>query len=191
MGAAAATFVAGAVPPVVVAVDARDGVSPLLRIDLAGDGKPGEAQVAVPVTMVSSPPRLASAASGMGTYVAYTGVGSAATSAVGLVSIAPIAGSPTALIPGTAYGPLHVSATDAPRALLFVADAPKQPGKDPLKRIHVHVIGRDGAGTATALEGPGGKANHPVIARDRAGTVAVAYQSGSAVYVALLRCDDA
>jgi hypothetical protein len=169
MGAAAPVFVAGASPPVLMAVDARDGMSPILRVDFGNDAQPQPAQVAVPVSMVSSPPVLAAAAGSVGTYVGFTGLGSAATSAVGLVAVAPIAGSPSTLIPGTAYGPLYVGAAAAP--------------------IRVSVVGIKGPGPATVLHGPGSAA-HAALARNEAGEVGVAFSAESGVYVARLRCDD-
>ncbi|MDD9936559.1 MAG: hypothetical protein OXT09_23310, partial [Myxococcales bacterium] len=100
MGASAPTFIAGASPPSLLTIDARDGMSPIVRSDLDADLKPRPGEVAVPVGMVSSPAELAGASGSVGTYVGYTGLGSAATSAVGLVAIAPIAGTPEALVKG-------------------------------------------------------------------------------------------
>ncbi len=189
MGAAAPSFVSGANPPVLVALDAREGMSPILRIDIGNHGEPQPAQVALPVGMVLAPPQLAAASSSVGTYVAYTGLGSAATSAIGLVAIAPVAGHPEALVKGTAYGPLYLSAAAAPRALLFAADAPMQPGKDPPHEIHVHVVGMRGPGPAAVIRAPGG-ASHASLARAEGGSVGVAFTAPAGVYLARLRCDD-
>jgi hypothetical protein len=208
MGASAPSFVAGASPPVLVAIDARDGFSPILRIDFGSDGSPQPATVALPVSMIATPPELAAASSSIGTYVAFAGLGAAATSAIGLVSIAPIAGTPQALVKGTGYGPLHLAATSAPRAVLIAADAPVQvpaaaaqpapasvagkplaAGKTAAREIHVQVVGLQGPGPSAVLRGHGG-ASHAAIARDTAGNVGVAFSSDSGVYVAQLRCDD-
>jgi hypothetical protein len=133
---------------------------------------------------------LAAAAGSVGTYVAFTGLGSAATSAVGLVALAPITGSPSTMIAGTAYGPLYVAATNAPRALLFAADAPTQPGKDPPHEIRVQAIGITGPGPAAVIKGAGSAA-HAGIARTAEGEVGVVFSAESGVYVARLHCDDA
>ena len=77
----------------------------------------------------------------------YTGLGSASTSAVGLVSILPVPGTPEALVKGTAYGQLHVSAAAGPRSVLLAADAPTRPGKEPPHEIHVHVVRLEGGYT--------------------------------------------
>jgi hypothetical protein len=189
MGAAAPSFVSGATPPVLVAVDARNGMSPILRVEIGNDGVPQPASVALPVGMVSSPPQLCAASSSSGTYVGYAGLGAAATSAIGLVSIAPIVGTPEALIKGTGYGQLTVSAVTAPRSVLIAADAPTAPAKDAPREIHVHVVGMQGAGPAAVIHGAGG-ASHAAIARSQSGIVAVAFTGSAGVYVARLRCDD-
>jgi hypothetical protein len=188
-GAAAPTFVSGATPPVLLAIDPHEGMSPILRIDIGNHGEPQPAVVALPVGMVLAPPQLAAASSSLGTYVAYTGLGSAATSAIGLVAIAPVTGSPQALVKGTAYGPLHVSAAAGPRALLFASDAPTQPGKDPPHEIHVQVIGGSGPGAASVIRAPGG-ASHAALARASNGSVGLAFTAAAGSYVARLRCDD-
>jgi hypothetical protein len=189
LGASAPSFVSGATPPSLVALDAHEGMSPILRVDIGNHGDPQPAQVALPVGMVSRSPELAAASSSVGTYVAYTGLGSAATSAIGLVAISPLAGTPQALVKGTAYGPLHISAAAAPRALLFAADAPTQPGKTPLHEIHVHVIGINGPGPATVIHGSG-DASRAALARAEGGSVGLAFSAAAGVYLARLRCDD-
>jgi hypothetical protein len=189
MGATAPSFVAGSTPPSLVMLDARDGASPLLRVDLAADGTAAPAQVVTAVSMVTSPPMLAAASSSIGSYAAYTGIGSAATTAVGLLPIAPIAGSAEALVPGTAYARLHVSAATAPRAVLFAASAPTAEGKDPPLELRVHVVGLSGAGPAAVVRAAAG-ARMPAIARDEQGHVGVAFTTPGGAFVAILRCDD-
>ncbi|MFI5309459.1 MAG: hypothetical protein ACHQ53_19035, partial [Polyangiales bacterium] len=189
LGACAPSFVSGASPPVLLAIDAHEGMSPILRIDIGNHGEPQPTQIALPVGMVSAPPRLAAASSSIGTYVGYTGLGSAATSAIGLVAIAPVPGSPQALVKGTAYGALHVSAVAAPRAVVFAADAPTQPGKDPPHEIHVHVVGAAGPGPATVVRAEGG-ASRAALARAEGGSIGLAFTATAGVYVARLRCDD-
>lgn len=191
MGASAPVFVAGAEPPVLLMLDARNGMSPILRLDLAADGtSSAPAQVVVPVNMVATPPELAAASSSIGTHVAYTAVGSAATTAIGLLPIAPIVGTPEALVPGTAYGHFHVSAAAGPRAVIMVATAPIAPGKEPELELQVTVIGLEGRGKPGVIRAEGG-ANHPAVARDEAGHIGVAYTGQGGVFVAILRCDDA
>ena len=189
MSAAAASFVDGAQPPTLLAIDARDGLSPLLRIDVAGDGTPKPAQVVLPLSTVSTPPRLSAASASIGAHVLYTGMGSAATSAVGLVSIEPIVGRPSPFVPGTGYGALHISTAAAPAAVVLAAEVPTAPTKDAPREIHVALITRRGQSKALVLPVPGG-ASHSSLARDAHGTIALAFSAPSGVYVARLRCDD-
>jgi hypothetical protein len=189
MGATAPSFVAGATPPSLVMLDARDGASPLLRVDLGADGAAAPAQVVTAVSMVASPPALAAASSASGAYAVYTGIGSAATTAVGLLAIAPIAGSPEALVPGTAYARLQVSAAAAPRAALFVVSAPTTAGKDPPLELRVHAVGLAGAGPGAVIRAAAG-ARMPAIARDDRGHVGVAFTTPNGAFVSILRCDD-
>lgn len=189
-GAAAPAFVEGANPPSLLTVDARDGMSPVSRTDFAPNGTPNASEVAVPVGMVSSPPQLAAASSPVGTYLAYTGLGSAATSAIGLVALAPVQGTPSALVPGNAYGRLYVAAATAPRAVLIAADTPTRAGKEAPRQVLLHVVNVAGADQGIALAGPDGTATQAAVARDEGGVVAVAFNASGAIYVARLRCAD-
>jgi hypothetical protein len=121
--------------------------------------------------------------------VLYTGMGSAATSAVGHVSIEPIVGRPVAFVPGTGYGALHVSTAAAPAAVVLAAEAPTAPTKDAPRVIHVALVTRKGQSKTLVLPAPGGAA-HTSVARDAHGTVAVAWSAPTGVYLARLRCDD-
>ena len=188
-GASAAAFVTGATPPSLVMVDAHEGMSPILRVDLAADGTPRPAVTGVVVAGAASPPELAAAMVGRHAWLGYTAVGNAATSAVGLVPFAPSAEAPWPLVRGTAYGRLHVAAAAGHEVAIFAADAPTAAGKDPPHRIAVQVVDAQGAGAAYHIEAPGG-ASHVAIARAASGLVGVAYTTTAGVYVARLRCDD-
>lgn len=190
MGAAAPAFVAGATPPMLVTADARSGMSPIARVSLDLEGKPGTPEVAVPVGMMSQPPELASASSGAGTFVGYTGVGSAATSAIGLVQIAPKAGAPQPLVKGTAYGALHLDAAAGSSAVYFVADAPLTGGKEPKHEIHLVRVDARGAGPVLRIQASAGDATHAAIARAPDGTLAVTFTAPDGVYLVRARCED-
>ncbi|MBN1652480.1 MAG: hypothetical protein JXA30_01760 [Deltaproteobacteria bacterium] len=191
MGAAAPVFVQGLSPPVLLVVDAREGFSPLIRVPLTPEGAPEKTEVAVPVGMVATPVELAAAHNGFGTYVGYTAVGQAATSAVGLIQIDPECGTVAPLVPGTGYGLLHVAAIDAPKALIFAADAPVQKGKDAGREIQVRLVDSRGMGPKTVVRGTDGEARQVKIARNQEGVVAVVYCDKLGVFVSWLRCDDA
>jgi hypothetical protein len=190
-GGAAPGFVSGSEPPEVVFVDARDGMSSLLQVTLDNEGKADAPEVVGVVGMVSTPPRLAAAADAIGVTLAYTGLGSAATSAIGLLRLGARNAWPDALVKGTAYTTLAVSAAAGPAASLFAVDAPLAPGKDPKRHIQLHVVHGDKAGAATEVIGPAGEAYGAALARTDSGIVGVAFQDPSGVYLTRLRCDDA
>ena len=60
MGAAAPTFMRGNELALITA-DPRNGLSPIARTPLDLEGKPGTAEVAAPVGMMSQPPQLSAA----------------------------------------------------------------------------------------------------------------------------------
>jgi hypothetical protein len=189
MGAAAPAFVDGARPLMLVTADARSGMSPIARTTLDAEGLPGPAQVAAPVGMLSEPPELAAAHSSAGAFVAYTGLGSAATSAVGLVRIAPKPGAPEALVKGTAYGALHTAAVSAGEFVVVAADAPLGTGKSPKHEILVVRIDDQGQGPLLHIAGPDGDAAQVALARNKHGEIALLFTSKDGVYVASVRCE--
>lgn len=189
VGATAPAFVTGATPPSLVFVDAHEGMSPILRVDVAADGTPRPAVTSIVIAGAASPPEIAAAMVGRYAWLGYTAVGNAATSAVGLVQLAPSTGAPSPLVRGTAYGRLHVAAAAGNEVAIFAADAPTAAGKDPPHRIAVQVVDAQGAGAPYSIEAPGG-ASHVAIARTASGLVGVAYTTAAGVYALRLRCDD-
>jgi hypothetical protein len=173
-----------------VTADPRNGLSPIARTPLDAEGKPGPSEVAAPVGMMSTPPMLAAAQADFGAFVVYTGLGSAATSAVGLVRVSPKAQSPEAFIKGTAYGPLHAAAIGGRRAVLVAADAPLTPGKKPMHEIQVVSVDANGQGPTLHVAGPTGDATHAAIARSDQAGVALSFSAPDGVYLAKLRCAD-
>jgi hypothetical protein len=188
MGAAAPAFVHGATPLWLVTGDPRNGLSPISRTPLDAEGKPGPAQVAAPVGMMSQPPQLAAAQADFGAFVLYTGLGSAATSAVGLVRITPKAQSPEAFVKGTAYGVLHAAAIGSKHAVLVAADAPLAPGKKPQHAIQVAMLDAEGQGPLLRVTGPSGDATHVALARGEQAGVALTFSAADGVYLTKLRC---
>jgi hypothetical protein len=188
MGAAAPAFVNGAFPLWLVTADPRNGLSPIARTPLDAEGKPGPAEVAAPVGMMSTPPELAAAQADFGAFVVYTGLGSAATSAVGLVRVAPKAESPEAFVKGTAYGTLHAAAIGSKHAVLIAADAPLGAGKKPLHEIHVAMLDAKGQGPILHVTSPTGDATHAAIAQNDQAGVAITFSAADGVYLARLSC---
>lgn len=190
MGASAPAFVDGSEFPLLLALDAHEGYSPLLRIPFSATGVPAQAEVVIPLNLIATPPRLAAARASFGVFVGYTALGSAATSAVGLLRIEPETGPVRALVPGTGYGRLQVDAVAGLRALLFAADAPLQKGDKRPGEIRVRVVDDRGMGPVLPVRGPDGTAEGPALAYGDDGTVALAFSTPSGVYVHWLACDD-
>jgi hypothetical protein len=199
MGGTAPAFVVGASPPVLAFVDARAGMSPLVRVPFDGDGTPGSGRVALTVGQVPEPPALAAARAPHGEVVAYTAIGTGATTAVGMVRLdAPAEGprsAPIPLVKGTGYGTLGVAAAALPTSVLFASEAPRastSEGKKadpPPRHLQLHLADGQGATPAMVLHTPGASTKHPALAlgHDRR-TVALAHTTDAAVKVAFLRC---
>jgi hypothetical protein len=187
MGATAPVFVAGAGEPILLFLDARKGVSPLLRLALREDGTPTEAEVVRPVRNAYEPPDLAAAAAEPA-RIGYTAVGSAATTAVGLLPLDGSGASPVALVPGEGYGRLGVAGASLGGAALFAASAPR--GQDPEsdREIHVRRVDGEGPGPATVLRGPGGRAREPSLATGAGGKAAVTFEADGGIYLVRLEC---
>lgn len=189
MGAAAPVFVDGASPPVLVFIDPRAGMSPLVRVPMGSDGVPRTGRVALSVGQAPEPPDVAAAVTPQGVAVAYTAIGSGATTAVGLVRLESPTQAPTPLVRGTGYGDLSVAAAALPQAALFVAEAPTARERRAPRRLHVRRVDAAGAGPALTLESST-TAVHPSVARRSDGTIAVAFATEENVRVAFLRCDE-
>jgi hypothetical protein len=187
MGAAAPTFVRGASPRALVTADPRNGMSPISRTPLDEEGKPGKVELTAPVGMMSQPPQLSAAQSGFGAYVVYSGMGSAATSAIGLLRIGPKVGAPEAFVKGTAYGALHNAAIALPNAILVAADAPLTPGKQPKHALQLALVDAKGQGPALRVESPSGDATHVALAEGKV-EIGFAFSAPDGVYWGTVRC---
>lgn len=186
-GSAAPTFVRGGPAPALVFLDPRAGVSVAHRAGLGSSGY-GDPAIARPINLVTEPPELTAVRIGARDWIAYTAVGSAATTAVGL---SPLEGTdaPVALVPGTGYGVLHVDAAPLGERAVFVADAPQDSAPGSPRELHVRVVGADGQPGAPAIvRGPDGGASRGRIASARDGLIAVTFTEGDAVYLSIGRC---
>jgi hypothetical protein len=187
MAAAAPTFVRGATPRALVTADPRDGMSPISRTPLDAEGKPGKVELTAPVGMMSQPPQLSAAQAEFGSYVMYSGMGGAATSAIGLVRIGPKVGAPEAFVKGTAYGALHNAAIALPKAILVAADVPLGPGKQPKHALQLALLDAKGQGPVLRVESPSGDATHVSLAEGQA-QIGFAFSAPDGVYWGTVRC---
>ena len=96
---------------------------------------------------------------------------------------------PEALVKGTAYGALHVSALRLGERAFFATDAPQAPGKDPKHDVQLSVIDRDGNKRVGFLRGGAMGASGVAAARRADGLVGVAFATSEATYLGLLRCE--
>ncbi len=185
-GASSPTFVAGAEAPRLVYVDARESMSVIHRVDASGDAY-GGTEVVRAVSLLTDPPYAASVRMRGADWLVYTGIGSVATTAVGLV---PLAGSapPITVLPGTGYGVLYVDAAPFGDGAVLATDAPTASPPDAPREVQLRVV--DGSGTAedpVTIRGPRGAASRARVA-SRGSEVAVAFADEDGVYVTLARC---
>jgi len=188
MGAAAPVFVDGGTPPTLITADPRNGMSPITRTRLDAEGKPSPADVIAPVGMMSQPVQLSAAQSAFGGYVLYSGLGSAATSAIGLLRFAPTATAPEAFVKGTAYGALHSAAVALSNAILIGADAPLTAGKSPKHDLQFALVDVKGQGPILRVAAPSGDATHVALARGESDQVGFAFSAPDGVYWGALHC---
>ena len=189
MGAAAPVFVDGAGRPELLWVDPRRGISPLVRVALAPDGTPEAPSIVGAVGSLAEGPQLA--AVGMGEselLLGYTAIGSAATSAVGLVRLSERPSAPEPLVPGKAYVRLRLAAAALGERAVFAVDAPRKPGKNVPREIQLRVVRRSGMGGRHVVRGPDGAAHEPALTSVGHDRVALAFSSQNAVHVAWFRC---
>lgn len=190
-GGASPVFVLGAEPPVLVFLDARAGVSPLLEVPFDEAGTPGELRVRTPVSQPYAPPLLVALAWPSGEVeVFYSAIGRLARTAVGRVPLRQSA-EPRPLLPSQGYGPLAFSAARSGRGALVALERPvtAQPGAP---RALVLKLLREGSehDVAAPSRGGAGSRSPSVAAGEVPGAYLLAYRSLGALQVALLRCDD-
>ncbi|HEY8431079.1 MAG TPA: hypothetical protein VIL20_22020 [Sandaracinaceae bacterium] len=186
-GAAAPAFVRGARDETIVFLEPRAGVSLAYRARASRSGF-DDPTIARPINLVTEPPELAAVRAGERDWIAYTAIGTAATTAVGL---APLEGTapPVPLVAGTGYGVLHVDGASLGGPAVLVADAPQGVDRDAPREVHVRVLDADGApGAPAVVRGPGGAASRGRVAAADGGTIGVTFTEGDAIYFALGRC---
>ncbi|MCA9601655.1 MAG: hypothetical protein R3A78_07520 [Polyangiales bacterium] len=190
MGGLAPVFVREGNATALYFMDAREGTSPVVRAVLGEDGTLGAPEVLRPVGTSAALPELAVALAGKNPFIAYTVIGKAASTAIGIFSIKTKDFPPTALVPGTGYGILHVAAATGLSRAVFAADVPL--GADPKapREVVLHVVDDEGMGPPLALRGPTGSASNVAMARTPDGTYAVAYADGAGTHLAFTACDD-
>ncbi|MCA9580482.1 MAG: hypothetical protein KC416_01730 [Myxococcales bacterium] len=185
---AAPSFVVASPGPDLVFLDPRAGVSTILR--WTGAGGPGDrAAVARPVGMAAPLPEIAGVLMGQAPLIAYSVIGNGATTAIGLVNLAERDGAPRALVPGTAYGVLHLSAAAGGKRAVFATDVATAPAPDSPRQIHLRVVDHEHIGSPLLVVGPDGTAAHGAVAFLGGGRFAVAFTAVDGIFVQELVCD--
>jgi len=186
-GAAAASFVLGARPPILVVIDARAGVSPLLEIGFDDAAAPKVAQVRTPVSQPYTPPLLQAVQHASGEVeLFYTAIGKLAMTAVGRVWLR-VAKEPTALLPSRGYGELTFSVAVGGGTALLALETPT--GSAPTAKRTLALKLTDGVSTHDALTiDAGGEAARPSLASAGAGEYLLAYVRDGVVHAASLGC---
>ena len=188
-GAGAASFVLGADAATLVMLDARAGVSPLLEVGFENNGTPKLALVRTPVSQPYAPPLLVAVhVPNNEVQVAYTAIGRAAATAVGILPLRR-AEAPRALLPSLGYGALSFSGALGKRAAVFALESPVSATKDAERALVVKVLDDRGEGPALTLKATHGTLSKPsiVAASDRA--FFLLYFDGTIWMLAALDCD--
>ncbi len=189
-GGSAPTFIAGRRTPALVMLDARAGVSPLLEVRFDAGLRPQPAIVRTPVSQPYAPPGLVALAVAPDlTMVAFTAIGRAAATAVGLVPLER-AEQASALVPSKGYGELELSGAVHEDGLsVFAVEAFRTTGAKGPRLVQVNVVDGTGAGSALEVGAEGESASAPsLVALREKGQFALAYSTPQGVQLASLEC---
>jgi len=188
-GAGAPTFMHGSKAPVLVMLDARAGVSPLLEVPFDEAGEPLPAIVRTPVSQPYAPPLLSAFELFGESQVLFTAIGRAAATAVGIVSLRR-AEAPRALVPSLGYGALHFDLTLGSRGAVFVSESPTAPSLDARRGLVVNVLDAQGEGPTLRVDAPEHSLSRPVIlGEDTRGGFSLVYAEGPELIWVRLGCD--
>ena len=186
-GAGAPTVVIGSQPPTLIFLDPRRATSVSLRAGL-GEGGFVSPEVARPIGLVTEPPEVVAVRLGDAEWLAYTGIGALATTAVGLVRLSGV-DTPQVLVEGTGYGTLHVDADRLGAGAVFVADTPQEPAPGSARSVALRTASPSGAlGEFQLLQGPSGTGDRARVASGSGGRVAVTFRDRETTYARTGRC---
>ncbi len=189
-GAAAPVFVLGTPRPILVALDAHAGVSPLLEWTFDAAGNPSEALVRTPVSQPYTPPLLAAVQMPDAEIeVAYTAIGRVAMTAIGRVPLRR-AVEPTALLPSRGYGELSFSAARGHRVALFALEVPSSPAADAPRGLALKLLSGGETYDGPNIESGAGVRRPSLASGPAPGAFLLAYTRGGALFAAQLACDD-
>ena len=193
-GASAASFVLGVTPPVLVMLDARAGISPLLEVPFDAQGVPGPAIVRTPVSMPYAPPLLAAVQVPAGELeVAFSAIGKLAATAVGRVPLRRAVG-PVALHPSRGYGELSFDVALTAKAALFALEVPsgEVPSGEATGAAHgieLKWLDAEGEGQTMPIPTTGSARAPSLVASATPGQLVLTYTAQSRAHAARVVCD--
>lgn len=186
-GASAASFVLGVTPPVLVMLDARAGISPLLEVPFDAQGIPKPAIVRTPISQPYAPPLLAAVQLPGGELeVAFSAIGKLAATAIGRVPLRRAVG-PVALHPSRGYGELRFDVALSGKAALFALEVPVSEAPKAARVIELKWLDAQGEGE-TLVIGAQGASGPSIVANRIAGEVQITYVARGTAHAARLLC---
>ncbi len=182
MGASSPTAARSSDGTRVYFIDARSGVSPVLRSDV------DNVAVERSLTNVREPAEIVAIPVGDDTFLAYTAVGTAASSAIGLVKLGEW-DAPVAIVPGHGYGPVRVAATSLDRDTgIIVALRPSDTPASSPREVIVRVLDRDGLGADRVVALGGTSIDATAVTANGTTQIAVAFTTEDDSQIAWLDC---
>lgn len=188
-GAGAASFVLGSEKPVLVMLDARAGVSPLLEVPFDAKGEPLTAIVRTPVSQPYAPPLLSVFELAGQAQAVFTAIGRAAATAVGIVSLRR-AEAPRPLVPSLGYGELHFDVSLGEGAVIFASESPTAPSLEASRDLVVMRIDEKGEGPSLTIKAEASSLARPqLVSEATAHAFSLVFFEGSELVWLRLACD--
>ena len=186
-GGAQPHFLATRGRPTLTFIDPRAGISVLHQMVLRPDISPGEVTVVRPLMNLSQDPQVEVIEFAGELLVAYTAVGSLATSAVGLVNTGPDARL-RPLVPGRGYGRVRVAAARRGDAALFALLAPSATTRGAPREIRLRAWRRGQLAEPQVIVPAARRPTHLALAHLENRTFLLAYVTDGRAKALTLRC---
>jgi len=170
-------------------VDARAGVSVLHRTSIRANATTGETEVVRPLMNLANPPQFEITDAGGESHIAYSAIGSMASSAVGLVSLSP-GGRLQPLFSGRGYGWVFVSGASEGERGVFALVKPDGTGREDPRKLVIRQYDGERLGAEMEIVSGQRRAQHVSISHFEDDDFAVVYTAGATAEAAVFRCVD-
>lgn len=171
-----------------VFLDARAGVSPLLELPFGADGEPGAAVVRTPVSQPYAPPELLPIAWATGEVeVVYSAIGRAAMTAIGRIPLRRTA-EPVALSLSRGYGPLSFAAALNGASALFALEVPSAAPPTSPRTLALERVTELRVDDVATLDDPAGVHHPSVASAPEPGVFLLAYTRGTTLHAVTVVC---